>query len=182
MTSILKLLCAYAPTPLRKKELRTLFGVTAVAFGVDIPAIDGLSFDKSLAAYARFTRSECVKLTGAGAHSEDTRRELFRGGRQLGERIRRMCLINADEEAVSAMEILYGAIGIAAGSREGTVLTVRSCYFSNVYSPEVCAVMSALDEGIFAGLSRGGRLSFTRRITDGSPCCTGEIVISGDIL
>jgi hypothetical protein len=180
MTSILRLLCACAPPPLRKRGLRTLFRVTASAFDAGIPAIDGDSFDESLAEYARFTREEALKLSAPGGRSERVREELFRGGRELGERIRRMCMIRADTEAVSAMEILYGAIGITADSRQGPPITVRSCYFSGAYSPEVCAVMSALDAGIFAGLSRGGKLSFRGRITDGSACCTGDIAAAGD--
>jgi hypothetical protein len=58
-------------------------------------------------------------------------------------------------------------------------MTVSSCYFSSVYSPETCGVLSALDDGIFTGLSGGGRLRFSRRITDGSACCRADIIPVG---
>jgi hypothetical protein len=85
------------------------------------------------------------------------------------------------EEAVSAMEILYSIIGIQARSGDGREMTVSRCYFSAVYSPETCSVVSALDDGIFAGLSGGGRLEFKQRITDGSVSCLAEIIPVGGL-
>jgi len=35
----------------------------------------------------------------------------------------------------------------------------------------MCRVMEALDDGLACGLSRGGRITFTSRITEGSPAC-----------
>ena len=50
-------------------------------------------------------------------------------------------------------------------------LRIRSCYFSSFYSSGVCRLISALDAGVAAGLSSGGRLVFSRRLTEGHDCC-----------
>ena len=51
---------------------------------------------------------------------------------------------------------------------------IRRCFFSGFYSPEVCRLISSLDEGLAAGLT-GGKLCFVQRITDGGSCCKGHI-------
>ena len=162
-------------TPFRKRELRNLFQVTASAFGCAVPDISRLSYSDALAEYGLFTRSESEKLGASGADPESARERLFQGGWMLGERIRRVCMIRRPEDAVSAMTALYRMMGIMAVSSGGSVITVSSCSFSGVYSPEVCSVVSALDDGIFAGLSRGRRLSFSRRITEGCSSCIARI-------
>lgn len=63
------------------------------------------------------------------------------------------------------------------GTCPGTV-TVRRCYFSRFYAPNMCRVMSAMDRGIFAGLFGGGELTFKSRITEGLPCCRAEFSMS----
>ena len=179
MILLLRILVSFAPAALKKREMQNLFRISASAFRCAAPGIAGLSFDECLSEYARFTRSATVNLRSPGGDREGVRERLFQGGRTLGGRIRRLCLIATIEDAASAMTILYSTIGIDAGS-ESRALTVSSCYFSSVYSPETCSVLSALDDGIFAGLSRGGRLKFDRRITDGSVCCRAVILPPGE--
>jgi predicted ArsR family transcriptional regulator len=175
MKSLVRLLGLWAPAPLKKQELRNLFQVTASAFGCASPDITGRSFDDALAEYGRFTRSEIEKLRASGRETESVRERLFQGGWKLGERIRKACLLRRPEDAVSAMTVLYRTMGIEAHANGASELTVSSCSFSGVYSAEACGVVSALDDGIFAGLSRGMRLSFSRRITDGCSSCTARI-------
>jgi hypothetical protein len=72
-------------------------------------------------------------------------------------------------------QILYRAIGIEIqGDGQGNV-TVKRCYFSQFYAGSVCDLISALDDGLFAGLSGGGRLTFSERLTEGSGCCRAKL-------
>jgi hypothetical protein len=148
MIFLLRILAAFAPAALKKREMQNLFRISASAFGCAVPSLTGLSFGQSLSEYARFTQSEAVKLSSPGGDMEGARERLFKGGRTLGERIRRICLIATSDDADSAMRILYRAIGINARF-EGCAMTVSSCYFSSGYSPETCNLLSALDDGIF---------------------------------
>ena len=173
MTSLVRMLGICAP--LKKRELRSLFQVTAEAFGCAPPDIARRSFDQALGEYARFTRSEIEKLRASGGETESVRERLFQGGWKLGERIRRVCVIRKPADALFAMTALYRMLGIQADSNGGSELTVSRCSFSGVYSADTCSVISALDDGIFAGLSRGMRLSFSRRITDGCSSCAARV-------
>ena len=56
----------------------------------------------------------------------------------------------------------------------GETVTIRRCFFAAHYPPEVCRFMSAMDEGIVAGLC-GGRLVFSQRLTEGADCCRARI-------
>jgi hypothetical protein len=179
MIFLLRILAAFAPAALKKREMQHLFRISASAFGCAVPCIAALSYGQSLSEFARFTRSEAVKLYSPGGDIEGARERLFHGGRTLGERIRGICRIATGDQAVSAMRILYRAIGIDARF-EGSVMTVSRCYFSSGYSPDTCSVLSALDDGIFTGLSGGERLRFIRRLTDGSACCHAEIIPVGE--
>lgn len=178
MILLLRMFSAIAPAGFKRRELHNLFRLTASAFGSPFPRLAGLSFDRCLSEYARFTRSEAVKVCVPGGDKEGAAERLFQGGRMLGGRIRRLCLVATFEDAVQAMRILYRTIGIHSRS-EGCTMTVSSCYFSSTYSSEVCSLVSALDDGIFSGLSGGGRLKFNRRLTDGSACCSAEVIPAG---
>jgi hypothetical protein len=178
MILLLRMFSAMAPAGIKRRELHNLFRVTASAFGCTDPSLAGLSFDQCLSEYARFTRSEALKICAPGGDREGAGERLFQGGRMLGERIRRLCLVATFEDAVQAMRILYRTIGIHSRS-EGCRVTVSSCYFSSAYSSGVCGLVSALDDGIFSGLSGGGRLKFNRRITDGYSCCSAEVIPAG---
>ncbi|MCR5582647.1 MAG: hypothetical protein K6F70_03420 [Eggerthellaceae bacterium] len=48
---------------------------------------------------------------------------------------------------------------------------MRSCYFSSIYGPATCALMSRMDEGLMAGLVGDGELVFSSRITQGADAC-----------
>ena len=50
-------------------------------------------------------------------------------------------------------------------------MEIPKCFFSAYYSGPVCRVVAALDQGLAAGLSRGGRLTFVGRITEGNAAC-----------
>jgi len=70
-----------------------------------------------------------------------------------------------------AARLLYGTMGIDfRGSDDGNIL-IGKCAFSDFYESRTCALISALDEGLLAGLAGGGRLEFSERITDGQSRC-----------
>jgi hypothetical protein len=77
-----------------------------------------------------------------------------------------------------ALRLIYRAIGIdldtdlAAGE-----VTVRRCAFSGVYTPEVCAFVSALDAGIVHGISGNVTAVFTHRLTEGAPNCRARLTV-----
>jgi len=53
---------------------------------------------------------------------------------------------------------------------------IKYCGFSRFYTGRVCRLISALDGGTFAGLSGGGKLEFSQRITEGHDCCRGRLL------
>ncbi len=167
---------AHGPVALRKWGLENLLRITADAFGSNVPVNTGLSFDESLSEYARFTCSESERLKASGNDMEGVRERLFQGGEALGKQIRRALMIRKTGEAVSTMKALYAAIDIYTLPGEPAVISVRRCHFSKTYTSETCGVISALDDGVFSGLSGGGRLIFKSRITEGAPCCHCDIV------
>lgn len=56
---------------------------------------------------------------------------------------------------------------------------MRSCYFSSVYGPATCALMSRMDEGLMAGLVGDGELVFSSRITQGADACCACFEMKG---
>jgi hypothetical protein len=67
--------------------------------------------------------------------------------------------------------VIYRQLGIDfRGSPDGEIV-IRRCFFAAVYTPRVCALVSALDRGLLAGLAGGGELRFGQRLTEGACCC-----------
>ena len=66
---------------------------------------------------------------------------------------------------------LYRNLQISMSGHLPGEITVRKCYFSGFYTPEQCAIMSAVDSGVISGLFGGGTLTFTRRMTEGHETC-----------
>jgi repressor of nif and glnA expression len=113
--------------------------------------------------------------------TEAVKRKLYRNACQLGEKLRKEYHIGTRADVIRLSRILYRILGIGfTESAEGEVV-INRCFFSQFYTPEVCAVISALDEGLAAGLSAGGRLVFKERITEGKNCCRATFCMK-DIL
>jgi choline dehydrogenase-like flavoprotein len=75
--------------------------------------------------------------------------------------------------------VLYRGLGIdLKGSADGQII-IRRCFFARFYTPRVCALVSALDQGLMAGLAGGGELDFTQRLTEGACCCRARFERSG---
>lgn len=165
----------YTPTSIKRKKLHELFACTAAAFACEMPSIDGLSCDALLTAYARFTAVQAGDAIGGGGDPREVEDRLFAGAYRMGRELRATFRITTTGEALRAARLLYRALGIDLRATPGGEVTVCRCFFSAYYEAPVCRLIASLDAGLFAGLSNGGRLTFTERITEGSCCCKAHL-------
>ncbi len=168
----------HVPEAAKKRELGRLFSATADAFQTEVPSLVGLSYEDRLKSFAQFTRSEAERRM----HSQEignVKKRLFDGAFRLGEEYRTRFYLRSGENTMRMARVIYRLLGIdLRGNVEGDV-TVSRCLFSAYYPVEVCRIISSLDEGLMGGLSGGGRLSFSTRITDGSTSCHAFLDMSG---
>ena len=181
MNLLFYVLQKYTPVFVKRRELDSLFRVTAAAFGTPVPGGAALSYDERLEQYARFTSAESVKSLHAGDLGAGAREKLFLSGFAVGDRLRKTLGSSTAAEATEAMRLVYRTIGINMVCPAPGAIAVQRCYFSAFYTPETCRMISALDDGVFAGLSGGGRLRFNDRITEGCACCTAVIERRGSV-
>ena len=80
-------------------------------------------------------------------------------------------------DAMIAARICYRMLDIDFKGNAGGEVCITRCSFSGVYSPAACQVMSALDAGLLAGLTGGGRLLFSQRLTEGFPSCRARVFL-----
>ena len=145
-------------------EIQILLNITAKGFNVPGKTVLGMSPEKALREYARFTRS-CVELDDADPV------RLFDEAYKAGERIRRLTGFRDREDLTRLVFFLYKNIYIdMTGTLPGEI-TVSDCYFGLSYTPKECGIMSNVDSGIISGIFGGGRLEFTERITEGCGRC-----------
>ncbi len=176
MNPFLFLLRFGTPGFVKKRGLAELFAVAAEAFGAEPPNLRGVNYGKSLELFARFTHDRVQSLRLRGQDDSTVRKSLYSGAYRIGVRARRLLGISDISDAMECAALLYRFIGIDfKGSPRGEIVISR-CYFSNFYSPETCRLISALDEGVLAGVSGNGRLVFERRITDGDCCCRARLI------
>ena len=161
----------YLPAGLRKRKLEELLLLTARAFDAPPPSTRGLSGEERLQKFAEFSREMAEKTLASPSRSAAAERRLFDGARQIGQEIGRTLHVSTREEAMAAARILYRCLEIDFRGDPGGDIIIRSCYFSRLYSPEICRLMSFLDAGILSGLAGGGGLEFTQRLTEGRDCC-----------
>jgi hypothetical protein len=175
MSVLLKILPHNLPDFIREEILSELFEATADAFECPAPALDHLSYDATLRAYALFTREQAEKALQAGRDLSAIKTQLYQHAYPLGGKLRKWFAVDTMEEVMELGQILYRAIGVEIqGDTQGDV-TVKCCYFSRFYSGSVCDLISALDDGVFSGLSGGGRLAFSQRLTEGRECCRAKL-------
>ena len=171
MSLLVSALQIYTPEYVRKRALAELFNFTAAAFEAQTPAIAGLDSRACLAEYARFTQSLAERRLHDRDDIEGVEQRLYRNAVEMGRLHGRLLRLNSVKDVMAIGRVLYRILGIDFhGDARGAVVIDR-CYFSRFYSPDVCRLMSAMDRGLFAGLSNGGELTFTSRITEGQPSC-----------
>lgn len=164
----------YVPLPVRKHELERLFKATAGAFECAVPSTKGLNYLKRLDLYARFTREEAEKALRTCREAE-VRSRLFENARRMGQYYQKIFRTTGMEEVMQAGELIYRLIEINFQGEAGGQIVIKECFFSRYYSNRVCRLISALDEGLFAGLSGGRRLSFSQRISEGRSTCRAHL-------
>jgi hypothetical protein len=170
----LRLLDGHVPAVARRAALRALFATTAAGFGCPVPPLDGLD-DGLLRQYAQFTREQAEAALRDGRDLPALQDRLERGAYALGARLRAGLRLRTTEDAMTAARMVYRLLDIdLRGTGQGEI-TVRRCAFSEVYSADVCRLVSALDAGLLAGLSGGDRLEFSQRITEGAPACLARL-------
>jgi len=177
----LKLAKISVPGFMKKKILDELFLLTADAFQSEMPDLKGRSFKERLDRYARFTQGEAEKALFQGRDLQGIKNRLFQSAQSLGRKLRKSFRISTTEEVMAAARILYLAIGIDFWGNDQGEIAIRRCLFSRYYSPDVCALISSLDEGILAGLASGGELSFEQRLTEGKNSCRAKFVFKESI-
>ena len=170
-------LMLFVPNRLKAQKLRELFALTADAFQSPSPVPDAGTYDALLRAYAVFTRDAALRCLNQGDDLSSVRKRLFEGALRLGQMLREQLHVRNFTEARRAAGILYRAIGIDFHSNDRGEVRIERCFFGGFYSPDVCHLISALDRGLIAGLSGGGRLTFQARITEGNTRCLAKIQI-----
>jgi hypothetical protein len=161
----------------RQQGLRALFRRTATALEVDPPALGRLSADALLREYARFTSGRVAALIEGGRDLPAIQQRLYQGALALGKRWGIAFRIRNMEDMRRVGRVLYRMLGIDFQCDAQGAVVISRCFFSDAYSAQVCQVMSAMDRGLFAGLSGGGQLEFSGRITEGQPCCQARFTL-----
>ena len=175
MNLLLEILPHNLPGFVREEILSELFEATADAFECPAPAVDHLSYDEYLRSYALFTTEQAEQALQAGRDIPAIKSQLYQNAYRLGRKLRGWLGVDEMGEVMELGQILYRAIGVEIeGDAQGDV-TVKRCYFSQFYSGRVCDLISALDDGVFSGLSGGGKLVFSERITEGKACCRAKL-------
>lgn len=192
MNVVAKALELYTPDWIKRKAIRELFAATAEAFACPVPPMQHFSYRMLLDCYARFT-NECAQVRSTPEDREALRERLYRGGYRLGEKYGKSMGLATTGDVMAAARLLYRILDIDLhGTADGQV-TITRCFFSCLYSSEVCRVMSSMDRGLLAGLAGGrvesrysvsrygvstrrvestrGDLEFTARITEGASSC-----------
>lgn len=158
------------PEHLQRRQLQVLMDLEAESFGMPKEKLCKGSAATALRQYADFTR----RCMAAGTVDEE---KLYQDAYRLGSKIRHMTELKDDEDLKRLIILLYRNIGIRMniegkpGSEHTGKFTVSDCYFSRFYFPEECRIMSFVDSGIVSGICGGGRLQFSRRITEGCGFC-----------
>jgi hypothetical protein len=178
MNLLLKIAQIYIPGFIKKKKLLELFEITAQAFQCDVPGLKGNSYDDFLKDYAEFTKTKAEEALRRHHELEAIKKRLYQNAYQLGQKLKKDFRIKSSADVMTMSKILYQMLGIEfQGNLAGDVV-IKRCFFSQFYSSQVCQIISALDEGVAAGLSGGGKLTFIERITDSKNCCQAKFVFT----
>ncbi len=172
----LALASVYLPARIKRRKLAELLQRTAGAFGDAAPDITRQSFEDGLRTFAALTTRWAEDADRADPGAADRLRDT---AREFGKGVRHALRIATPADAMRAARLLYELLGIQLEARVDGSLVVRHCYFADWYAPRVCALMSALDEGVLAGLAGGGHLTFEKRITEGCDRCTATFHFEG---
>jgi hypothetical protein len=167
----------YVPQFIQKRKLEILFNATANAFQVTSPSTGGLSYNNCLKLYAQFTQEQALKSIQQG-NELNVRSRLFQNAYQIGQRFKADFTINTIEDVMRMGTLIYKLLKIEFEGEPRGNIVIKRCFFSAYYSSNVCRLISSLDEGLLTGLSGGGKLNFSQRITEGNECCRAYLEAS----
>ena len=179
MSLRLRALEFHTPDRVSRSALRRVFEATASAFGCDPVAVDGLDRAALLERYAAFTTRYAERALADHADVDAVSHRMWDESYALGTSLRRRLGVRTRDEASRAVRVAYRMIGIDLRADPDGGVTVDRCSFAERYSPPVCRLMSSFDAGLIAGLTHGGRLAFSERITEGRPRCLAQISWTG---
>ena len=171
MKLLLTLARVYIPTGIKKQYLQQLFDLTASAFQDQAPQVQRLSFKQGLLQFARYSKAQAETAIQLKQDLQLIKSSLYHHAFQLGRSIRKRFKIKTAREIIILSKVIYRVLGIDFDADLDGEVLIKKCFFSQFYSREICEVISAIDEGMAAGLSDGGELSFTQRMTAGKDCC-----------
>jgi len=161
----------YLPAFVKKKKVQELFELTADAFDSPLPAIEHLSYRDCLSAFARFSKTKAEEAIRLPDRGEEVKKRLYKNACRMGEKLRENFKLKTRTEVLRLSKILYRVLGIDFNGDHSGEVKIKHCFFKEFYTADVCRLISALDEGVAAGLSGGGVLRFEERITEGKICC-----------
>lgn len=167
----------HLPEWVARSALLRLFAETASAFGCESPDVRGLSHRKLLDRYVAFSAAWAERTLARDADVVSER--MWKSAYAMGASLRERLGVHTRSDEVRAARLAYRMIGIDLRADERGRVVVHRCSFAERYSPAVCRVMSSLDAGLIAGLTRGGALTFSYRITEGMPRCLARISWEG---
>ncbi len=176
MNLALKIARWYIPSFIKKKELKNLFTLTASAFECDAPPALQHSFEVGLMEYARFTESMAKHIEASGKDLRPIKERLHNTAFEYGKTMRKRLRLSSKQEVREASRLLYRIIGIDFRVTQRGEITIPRCFFSRYYSASTCGLIASLDAGILAGLSNGGTLTFSQRITEGFEACKAQLL------
>jgi hypothetical protein len=171
----LRALELHTPGWVSRYALSRLAEATTTAFDSAPVEMRGWDHGELLSRYASFTAGWVERAAVDGTDLDAVSRRAWANARVLGESFRRLLGVRTRSDALRATRIAYRMIGIELRSDMSGAVSVDRCAFAARYSPQVCRVMSSFDDGLVAGLTQGGTLSFAERITEGRPRCLGRI-------
>jgi hypothetical protein len=164
----------HLPEKVRLRALDELAAAICGPLGCAPPKWNAQPFAARLDEFARITAERAAAIEAAG-RMEPVAADLRSAAERLGARIRRQLDVRSHEDALRALVVLYRQIGIDFRPH-GTDVEIPCCFFSSVYTPAACRLMSAVDEGLAAGVTAGGHLSFRERVTEGAPACRATLL------
>ena len=167
--AVLTRLEKHTPEWVRSLEIQLLSDLTARAFQVPGRSLWNKPAELALRQYAAFTVS-CMDEREADPNV------LYREAYAVGSRLRQLTGISEKRDAERLVFYLYRNIGITMLGELPGEITVPDCFFARFYTPRQCAVMSAVDAGIIAGICGGGSLRFSQRITEGCGMCRASFI------
>ena len=155
----------------------------ARAFDVEAPRVWRLRIDEAgnrpdLFAFREFSAACMEEALRSPRYAAQRKERLRTLAEELGSHVR-TALAPDDGELAGLVSRSYAIIGIDVEGSVPGALTFRKCYFSERYTPALCAFMSAFDDGFVSGLCGGGKLAFDTRITEGCPNCEARFERKG---